>query len=166
MWLWLRKWATEGRFCWFQLASGRPLCSSARAGREGRGELARDGHQNNKRAAGVIIPPNAPCLPRVCSGSLASGQIECTHAKGYLGAQVFLSGSGRAAQAALGPMHVRSEQQQRQRRRFFLPLIQQSSSRRVACGHPLCNMPSVLSGQQPLADWGALLDDTAGMSQG
>lgn len=51
-------------------------------------ELARDGHQKQQRAAGAIIPPNAHCLQWL-SGEW---QIECTHAKGYLGDQVLFSG--------------------------------------------------------------------------
>lgn len=53
-----------------------------------------DPHENNKGQLGAIIPPNAPCLPSCLQWLSGEWQIECTHAKGYLGDQELLSGAG------------------------------------------------------------------------
>lgn len=75
------------RGCRGELASGRPLCCCARAGQAGeeREGMRRGGGAGGcvgegealkqQRAAGAIIPPNAPCLPCVCRGSLVSGRL-------------------------------------------------------------------------------------------
>lgn len=60
----------------------------------GRVEPAMEPHENNKGQLGAIIPPNAPCLPSCLQWLSGEGQIECTHAKGYLGDEELLSGAG------------------------------------------------------------------------
>lgn len=143
---------------WFQLASGRPLCSNARAGQageEGRGERgegrgcwgegsgrAGEGRTSEQqRAAGAIIPPNAPCLQPCLQWLSGEWQIECTHAKGYLGDQVLFSGVGAAQAACLQrPVWtlVRSVQQQR---RYSAADSAELGTLCVAGGHALCNRP-------------------------
>ena len=115
--VWLWKWATDGRFSGFSLPVDGLSVAMPGPGRrvrrgEGRGERggeagggggsgrAGEGRTSEQqRAAGAIIPPNAPCLQPCLQWLSGEWQIECTHAKGYLGDQVPFSGVG-AAQAA------------------------------------------------------------------
>lgn len=81
MWLW--KWATKRRFSRFSFPVhglsvmvpelNRRMRSRER--NEGEGWVGERRTSEQQRAAGAIIPPNAPCLSHVCSGSLVSGRL-------------------------------------------------------------------------------------------
>lgn len=146
-----------GEVFWFQLASERPLCSSARAGRAGEegggskgGGDARGGVSSwvgeswtskQQRTAGAIIPPNAPCLPHVCSGSLVSGRLSALMQKVTWVIKCSCQGWGQyrppVFSGRCGPLFAQSSRSGC----VFLPLIQQTSARCVVGCHALCNRP-------------------------
>lgn len=100
-------------------------------------EPAMDPHENNKGQLGAIIQPNAPCLPSCLQWLSGEWQIECTHAKGYLGDQELLSGAGWGSGGG-GGWAARCLSSARALgaavAAFPLPLIQQSSARPCRLG--------------------------------
>lgn len=66
-----------------------------------------------QRAAGAIIPPNAPCLPHVCSGSLVSGRLSALMQKVTWVIKCSSQGWGQHR------LPVFSGPSEQQRRRFF-----------------------------------------------
>lgn len=121
---------------WIQLASGQPLCCSARA--EWVGEWGVYWTSQQQRAAGVIILPNAPCLPPVCplsAPALVSGRLSALMQKVTWVIKCSSQGWGQQRMPLFtGPLFIQSSSGG-----AFLLLIQQGSACQVTGGYELCN---------------------------
>lgn len=143
-----------GEVFWFQLASGWPLCNCARAEqadeelrKEGRGGDVGGGQgwvgerrtSKQQRAEGAIIPPNAPCLSYVCSGSLVSGRLSALMQKVTWVIKCSSQGWGQFRLPVFSGHYGPPFAQSSSSRSVFLLLIQQSPAHHVVGGHVLCN---------------------------
>ncbi len=167
----LWKWATDGRLSGLSLpvdglsvaVPGLDRRVRRRGERMPREAWVAEGRTSKQqRAAGAIIPPNAPCLPHVCSGSLVSGRLSALMQKVTWVIECSSQRWGQHRPPVLygccGPSFAQSSG-------AILSLIQQSLACRVAVVIHYVRRP-VLSAQWRLTGRDALRQDTAGQKWG